>query len=641
MKSTDETIVDLNLYAALFEDIAAWDEGLRKPLAADFKRLEKTVATRGVSFLMIDMPDACRVFDKALSSGRIDPSVLPHTFGMVVSGSGREFLLSLFEKVFSPFSGRAWNDRIDATSVYFLRQVLSLAKKVRKECSDASISEEVAHFEKIDSCLRSPSLDWDCDEPISSKLVKRRLSFLDGYRSSADLVSTRDVAPRPLLSALDQVSRLVVSQFSEFDWRDVRPKHGPGSVADARRGTDKYLFPHWPSKLECGFPYSYFAQHREDLHLEASLPCSLGEPPARLLAVPKTLKGPRLIASEPIAHQYIQLGMMRWLRENLPRPLRESINFLDQQPSRDACLRASKDGFFATVDLSAASDRLSCWTVERIFQTNRGLLDALHSCRTRSLVNCTGHGPDFFIKLKKFAAMGSGTTFPVQSICYALMCAAALAYEDGVSLKNGKHLRRLFRQIRVFGDDLLLPSRALPSLALLLAHCELKINVVKTHYAGRFRESCGMDAYMGYDVTPVYLRDLGLGNTATALVSWIDVSNNAYSAGLFNLAEYMDSKIPQAQRKLIPLARTDLGCLTLRCYTVDLPVGKTRFNRDLQRDEVLGLSTEVSTVTGRRESYQNLLQYFVEEPDPETNWSAGWLVRNRLRLRKRWVSTHN
>jgi hypothetical protein len=630
MKRTDSK-VDLNLYAALFKDIAAWDSGLHSALEADLQRLRRIVTTRGIPFIMIDMPEAGRLVDFSLSRGHLSALSLPKTFGKVKSGGSREFLSCLFEQVFDN-SGDLFSD-VDTTAVYFLRQVLYLAKKVRKECSDASVLAEVVAFRTTDERLRNPVLDWDCD---TLGFPDKRLSFCDGYRRSPDLVSNGDACPRPLLEIMDRVSARVITQFAQLDWREIEPRHGPGAVADARTGTDKYLFPSWPDKLDGVFPFTYFAQSREDLHFEVELPYSLHEPPSRLIAVPKTLKGPRMIASEPIAHQFIQLGLMEWLRHNLPHPLRTCIDFRDQAVSQRACIEASLREDQATVDLSSASDRLSCWVVERVFQTNPSVLRALHASRTRWLVNSTRLGEPFFIKLKKFAPMGSGVTFPVQSIVYACMAIAAVLYEDGLTVSSNS-INRTARKLRVFGDDIIMPSRAVHSLALLMAHCELKVNAWKTHYEGRFRESCGMDAYNGVDVTPLYLRDLGLEDTAEGLASWVDVSNNAYSKGLWALSDYLVSQIPPPIRKLIPISKEDLGCLTLRTFQTIPPTGKTRFHSHLHRMEVLGLSLEVKSDRRQRESHQSLLQYFVERPTPLINWSAGWTVRNRVRLRKRWV----
>jgi hypothetical protein len=632
MKKTN-LVADLSLYAALFKDIAAWDPDLQPFLTIDLRWLEMMVEHRGMPFLMIDMPEAGKVFDHAFSSGYLDARKLPHSFGRLRDGH-KEFLSTFTRKIFN-HSG-VLIPEADPTAIFFLRQVLYLAKKVRKECSDAAILAEVEAFCNIDSSLRSPDLDWSRDRLV---WPEQRLSLTDGYRSSPDLISDRDMCPKPLLRVVQLVADIVVSRFPAPDWRDIKPGHGPGAVADAKSGTDKYLFPNWPKKLEEFFPSCYFAQSREDLHLEVDRPMSLREPPAKLLAVPKTLKGPRMIASEPIAHQYCQKAMMRWLRENLPKPLLKSIEFKSQDPSRILCLEASRKGTIATVDLSAASDRLSCWLVERIYRTNPVLVDMLHACRTRWIVNSTGIGELWFLTLRKFACMGSSTTFPVQSICYAIFAIAAVLYNRKQKV-DYQSISRVAGEIQVFGDDIIMPSSAVWDLALAFEHCSLKVNMMKTHHKGHFRESCGMDGFKGVDVTPLYLRDLELRDTADSLVSWIDVCNNAYHKGLWHLADTMWSKVHHEARELIPIHKTPLGCLTLRCFQSGPPIGKIRYNRVLHRGEVLGLSAIAKTERRKRETHESLLQYFVEEPRPETNWSSGFDVRNRLHLRKRWVPSY-
>lgn len=580
---------------------------------------------------MIDLPDAGKVFDSSLSAGYLDPAKLPKVLGKI-KGSSRELFSSLFSKVFDE-EGHI-REVVDPNSVFFLRCCLYMMKKVRKDCSDAAVLAEVELFRQIDSSLRIPSMTWDQDWLVNNQ--SRRVDLLDGYRETSDLISHRDMCPRPLLRTCQQVADLVISQFPEFDWRVISPSHGPGAVSDARSGTDKFRFRSWPRKLENVFPYTFFAQSREDMHLDGDdeFP-SLHEYPTRLIAVPKTLKAPRLIASEPTAHQYLQHGIMGWLREKLPRPLQTCLDFFSQEPSRETCLQASKFGNLATVDLSSASDRLSCWLVERVFRTNQSLLQALHAVRTRWLTNATGVGEPFFIHLRKFAPQGSGVTFPVQSIIYAILSIATVMYAQKIRV-NKRNIMRVSETIRVFGDDIILPSCAVLDLASLFAHLELKVNASKTHYRGLFRESCGMDAFAGVSVTPLYIRDLELDFSAESLTSWVDVINNAYSAGLWTVSEVLRLQIPDKLARLIPVSDRDLGCLTLRTFQSSPPMRK-RVSRHLMREEVLGLCAEAKTGKARRESHHSLLQYFLEKPSPLVKWQAGYVVRKRSVLRKRWV----
>jgi hypothetical protein len=216
-----------------------------------------------------------------------------------------------------------------------------------------------------------------------------------------------------------------------------------------------------------------------------------------------------------------------------------------------------------------------------------------------------------------------------------MVCIAVLLYEGGFKV-NSRSIKRAARDVRVYGDDIILPSSAVPTLDLLLSFLELKVNASKTHYSGKFRESCGVDAYDGEDVSPLYLSSLSPGSTAAALQSWIDVSNNAYLKGLWCLSDWMVRQVPHQMRAMIPVSNKDLSCITLR--TVMAPqFKKTRYNRDLQRAEVLALCVKSKATRARRDTHANLLQYFVEDPAPTSLWEAGWLGRVRLTLVKRWV----
>jgi hypothetical protein len=127
MKKTN-LVADLSLYAALFKDLVAWVPDLQPTAALDIEWMQLMVANRGIPFIMIDMPEACKVVDHALSSGYYDARKMPDTFGRVRSGH-REFLSSLTRMVWD-HKGMIYDD-VDPTAVFFLRQVLNLAKKER------------------------------------------------------------------------------------------------------------------------------------------------------------------------------------------------------------------------------------------------------------------------------------------------------------------------------------------------------------------------------------------------------------------------------------------------------------------------------------------------------------------------------
>lgn len=645
-------MVDLSLYSALFKDMVAWRTDLRSQLEGDYERLlrysERPEFLK--RFLMIDLVNAGKIFDKGLSSGRIIAEDLPDSMGMVVSGGGRLFGYSLSSMIFGD-AGFIFDDEIDPNSVYFLRQICYLSKKVKEECSDADILEAVCDFSHIDRQLRQPTYGWRDSTRDGFDHRGQRLSFADDHRSRSESISDNGCS-RALLLVLDRVCGQLFTQLPEFTWTDLRPAHGPGAVADAKSGSDKYLFPTWPDKLESVFPHSYFARSREDLDIEEPMIYATTEVPARLIAVPKTLKGPRMIASEPTAHQFVQHGLMRWMREHLPRPLQTCIAFRDQTPSQELCLEASRTGTLATVDLSSASDRLSCWVVERAFQYNWKFLEALWASRTQdcrvAVKNVDGKliGEEDYLFLAKFAPMGSGVTFPVQTVIYAAAAIAAIIYDSGKDLKvTSRKIRAITNRIRVYGDDIILPSSSVSTLYQLLHYLELKVNASKTHWQGLFRESCGLDAYAGHDVTPTYLRAFCPGKSSEDIVSWVSVCNNAHSAGLFNLAKAMFEKLPKEMRFLIPVSsiKEPLACLTATTFCTNPPNNRVarRWNSKLQRQEVLALVPSAKQEWKQRDGYQSLLQYFIEEPSPLVQWQAGTTGRQRLRLRKQWVYDRN
>jgi hypothetical protein len=233
--------------------------------------------------------------------------------------------------------------------------------------------------------------------------------------------------------------------------------------------------------------------------------------------------------------------------------------------------------------------------------------------------------------MKKFAPMGSAVTFPVQSLVFLLLTVYAVRLFDG---KEG-HLRGLkesFGEVTVFGDDIIAPSRAINAITWVLTQCGLKVNTEKTFSEGNFRESCGMDAFKGYDVTPAYI--LGqYDDSPSSMATTIEQSNNFHLRGLWRAADLIVSYIPQEERKRLYVANgMEDGPTHLRTFcNGDEPVHKMHWDRAYQRAyfTVLTVTSKVSKVRGSGNDC--LTQYFTEAPDPELPWSAGQVGRVKLR----------
>ena len=371
---------------------------------------------------------------------------------------------------------------------------------------------------------------------------------------------------------------------------------------------------------------------------------SIHEPPSRLLAVPKTAKGPRLIAAEPTAHQWCQQFIKRYLEERLIGLFgTKFVSFKNQGLSQELVTKASLDRSLATVDLSSASDRLTCWVVERAFRRNQPLLRALHATRTRWTVDCVDkkQPPNYFVT-KKFASQGTAVTFPIQSIIFLIIALTASGFiarrpEDFFCNKGFySPLGRFSDVVRVFGDDIIIPEHGYESLCRLLHLLGLKVNQDKSFVKGHFRESCGMDAYKGFNVTPIKPKCIEATGPQSRQ-SLVDYANNLHQAGLWHAAQAVESMLPDWVRKNLPIVGVGCGGAGRFSYTgTKWEHLRKRYNHELHRYEyrlyaqiTRAKRIPVNTLAG-------VLQYFSEAPEPTTKWEHGILSRPKTSDGLRW-----
>nr|WKV33436.1 MAG: RNA-dependent RNA polymerase [Riboviria sp.] len=621
------------LYASIFEDLRIMHPSISSSLVRDLSRLaSQRVSSCGLPFYTIALPAACKWFDQSLAAERLLDPRPPH-FG-VKGGSDRRptMFWSLFSEIFEP-DGTLRSD-LDKSAVASMRQLLLAAKKLRLECEERYTKASVQTFHEIERSLPRPRENtWSSDTPEWSSLGGHPIwGDKPEYDGQTSLFDTPDTVLQ-LDSVYDwdglrRFSGGILHQFGPFDPYTIRSKHGPGAVSDRLEPYVKYDFAYWSERLEQVFPYDWHAS------TDFSVPdyARYKEFHSKMHAVPKTQAGPRLIAAEPTSHQWIQQGIRRWLESRTKVScLAESISFDDQTPSRELALRASANGEMTTVDLSSASDRLTCRLVEYIFQSNRPLLDALHASRTRALVDLYGE----MILLRKFASQGSAVIFPLQSIVYAIL--AAWSVMVTTNRKDWSYAKWACSQVRVFGDDIIVPTYAYPVLAGLLKSCLLKVNDAKTHSTGYFRESCGMDAFQGTDVTPAYFRE-GYSSTPESLASVLQCSNNFFKKGYWHAAKYLETTIPEKELKLIPVGER-FGSASLFSFCGEsVQHLRGRWNDKLQIEEHLVLAVSNKSALHQGSGNGSLVQFFNEEPDPLLPYRSGQVGRSLGRKSKRWVS---
>lgn len=351
-------------------------------------------------------------------------------------------------------------------------------------------------------------------------------------------------------------------------------------------------------------------------------------PVAKLVFVPKDSRGPRIISSEPLELQYVQQGVARLMMRHLARhPLtRGRINFIDQTVNAGIALSSSASGEYATLDLSDASDRLSCALFLRVWP--RRLIPKFMALRSHAT---TLPGGEEF-RLRKFAPMGSAICFPVESVIFWAICVAALR-------KQGLTLREAARCVYVYGDDIIVPVEYFNAVVKALHSVDLKVNVAKSFAGGLFRESCGIDAFDGQIVTPVRIKRLPgrRPHDGAAHAAWLAYAGHLLDIGCENAGlackRYVESVLGE-----IPFTHERLGylsCVT-RSRPATLPTSyrETRWNAGLQRWEA---KVWILRDKRRRTSLSewNRLNRAILDPDPIAPDEV--VVKDATLIRRGWL----
>lgn len=596
---------ELMLLQWLLEDIQEW---CNTSTARDYRTIASRVEYEGFSFLTITLPDFCKDFERCLDRGHVSASDFP---GFRRSGSLPAFLRGLTGRVFDSKTGKIL-DEPDHHCVYAVRQVTLLYSKILLSCSDARIDAAMEKYVQTDKEV----------ELANEKITNERDETLF------------DVACRELYSGLlSKVER-------ELAFGEDLPRHGPGATADNLRGNAKYLQRQWTERLNQYFPFEEYLvpslRFLTEAYDEVSFLPPEQELPVKVTPVPKTLRTPRIIAIEPTAMQYVQQGLMEMLVEGIESSFLGSyIGFSDQTPNQRLAARGSMRGDVATLDLSEASDRVPNELVKRMLAPYPWLAGSVQACRSTA-----AHGPGFEIpSLAKFASMGSALCFPIEAMCFAAIVIAGVAESRGVPVTR-RLIREVKGQVRVYGDDIVVPVDCVDSVVRQLEDFGFQVNLRKSFWTGKFRESCGKEYFNGYDVSVVRCRRSFPSSRRDHrnLISLIEFRNLAYGRGLWTLCRKLDDYLgdmlphyPRVHPTSDALARHTL-----------LPYDSERVCPNLQRDLVKALVVQDTIPISELDGMGALLKYFLKrgnEPlDRQHLRRSGRAVDVRTKLR--WVSPY-
>lgn len=391
----------------------------------------------------------------------------------------------LTNQVYNLFMEHRWLEVIDFVFDYnwffstddfvYARQIQGLVEK--QDFLDLGIDKEKVAYEKF---LLSEDM---------CRLTNARFEDLSSLNGDVSAV---------LYYASQKIAK-VLGSAPTLDSLDI--SFGPGANTSTKSLTSN-LRVKMSSSLECSMnllpilrelleelpALSYAHSTYESLNRE-TYNVSVNVVPGKLSFVPKNSRGDRSIVVEPPLNGLLQKGIGSYMKEQLKAA---GLDLSDQTRNQELARKGSIDGSLSTIDLSMASDCISRGLVWNLLPYEWAVL--LDYART-PVVEYTRDGKVETFLIEKFSSMGNAYTFELEtSIFYGL------AY--GVC----KFLKIDSTDLRVYGDDIIMPSQGFDLLERVLQECGFKLNAKKSFSVGPFRESCGSDYLNGFDIRPFYLR---------------------------------------------------------------------------------------------------------------------------------------
>lgn len=501
--------------------------GFSTTLDKQYVRLR--IANEGSSFLTKALPMLGRAFDEWMKD---------ESKPLEFRGFKREFLSSLRRTI---LESSVDHDRAFAISA--VRQLAYLYYKVESTPTEEQLASAISSFVEVDNDLMVQDLPW---------------------------MDPRFELARRLIA--DLIGRDKFENFKEI----LNPRHGPGAVATGERGIDKWHFKRLNPLI------GQIVDFREIFHFPPFSTISSEEtseweknlvidpfPTSKLVAVPKDSRGPRLICEEPLEIQYLQQWVFQIFDQMIEcSRYQPELSIRDQSRNQVLAAEGSITSAWSTLDLKEASDRVSLALVLALFPSwVEPWFRALRSVRVDLPNGKT-------IPTVKFAPMGSALCFPVESIIF-------WALSRATCVLNGHSNRLPCPTVSVFGDDIIIPNDDFEAVCDILSLCGLVVNRAKSYHTGSFRESCGYDAYNGYNVTPVRIKKEfpSSWTQGSELSNHVAVINGFHDRCYYLTAEFLRSEL----LKVAPLLSADnVSGLCMK----NGPRGRVRYNHRLQRSEV-------------------------------------------------------
>jgi hypothetical protein len=494
-----ETIVDAY---ALIDSIT--HSSRKSDLALDIQYVEKRFANEGLTFLTTTLPLLGDWFDRFVCGDKVERVVGFAPYNGLFPCFLRPFWIYVEREFVTP---RACAPDIEGSIDPAFYQLVRLLRTILHGCKKLEV-------------------------PYTCEQEQRKL---DSFLEIEDELTYQCISPTPVLW---YAQTLIEEYMSGYVPTCNFPRHGPGSVAGGERHNQKWKFSTLFASLHAEFPYYEYifgvrsTEFCPATQMVRSRPIQLAsksaqyramvrvaEPEAKLLFVPKDSRGPRIISCEPAELMYIQQGVSRHLMNYIERHsyTKGHVNFIDQEINASMALEASATKAWSTIDLSDASDRVSCQLISFLFP--RDIVRKWFALRSTATKLPSGAS----LPLRKFAPMGSALCFPVESLVFWALAVACI-WECTNDLTSARDA------VFVYGDDIIVKDEYYHLVVRALESVDLKVNTSKSfHGKSPFRESCGIEAINGFNVTPLRIRKLPpqRPSDGKAIVAYIKYAENS------------------------------------------------------------------------------------------------------------------
>lgn len=602
----------LTLLSSLWQDFQRLNPDV-KGLKRDIISFQRRFEHEGYSFLTIALPSLGDALTQGLATGQF---ACPEGFKKIPRGAIPRICSGMFCEVFDPCTGKLKEDA-DLGVVKCLREGLYLFKKVRL----LTLEEETLHKKATETFAR------------------------------CDMIAGRVIIPERESHLISSIAKVVLYGQSSKPTSELRLKHGPGAVFEGLKGNQK-----WSSLTESvrnadfdldTYGYSDFGYYLSPFEERAGTTDSADKErlstlasrrTAKLISVPKNSTSRRTITMEPLLNQFVQQGLNLELRSMIERDsiLSISLALTDQSLNQKLALAGSLTDDWATIDLKSASDLMSVKLVKLVFGGHGQFFDLMMECRSTSVV-CSEyeiHG------LGKFAGQGNALTFPVMSVCLTVVCIAAILDARGVQASYW-NVKRAARQLRVYGDDIIVGKKYAHQCVTWLERVGFIVNQSKSFLKGNFKESCGVDAFRGVNVTPLYIgyRPDDQSSEPNVIAGLVATSNLAWLRGLYKFSTCLAEEVEYRLGTELPLVSQKSG--SLGWHSRLDAMNPTRWNRRTQELETRVLVLKPLKRRDRLDGYAALLKFFhVPLLGRAVDHLEKSPVRFRNRLAKTWVPTH-